>query len=173
MNTLNRCSNNLIIFGDFSFDFLKIDSDSKATNFYDTTSTYLLTSLINKPTRLIDRSQTLIDIFFVSKPYSTVAGIFTFDVSEHYPIAAVFKNFFEQDNVKEAIEYRVISDDILVLCSNNSSKLDFSELLTGLDLNSSVAELDLLTLREYDKACPMKYKTITKKDREKHESQAT
>ena len=76
MNTLNRCSNDLINCGDFNFDFFKIESDSKVTYFYDTTSAYLLTPLITKPFRFSDRSQTLIHNFFVSKPYSTVAGFF-------------------------------------------------------------------------------------------------
>ena len=64
----------------FNFDFFKIESDSKVTNFYDTKTTYHLTPLITKPARYTDRSQTLIDNIFVSKPYSNLAGIFTFDI---------------------------------------------------------------------------------------------
>ena len=101
MNALNRCSNDLITCGDFNFNFFKIYSNSKVTNFYDTTSTYLLTQLITKPTKITVRCQTLIDNIFGSKPYSNIAGIFTFDISDHYPIFAIFKNFFEQGNVKK------------------------------------------------------------------------
>ena len=140
---------------------------SKVTNFYDTTSAYFLTPLITKPTKITNRNQTLIDNFFVSRPYSTVAGVLTHDVSDHFKIFAVFNDFFEQDNVKETIEFRVINDDTLPLFSDKLFKLDFFELLTGLDLNTSVAELYSLILREYNKACTKKYKTITKKEREK------
>ena len=148
MNTLNRCSNNLIICDDFNFDFFKIDTDSKVTNFYDTTSTYLLTLLIAETTRITERSQTLIDNIFVSKPYSKIAGIFTFDKSDHYPIFAIFKIFFEHDNMKETVEYRVINDDTLASFSENLSEHDLSDLVTGLDLDASIVEVDSLSLRE-------------------------
>ena len=95
MNTLTRCSNNLIICGVFDFDFFKADSDSKVTNFYDTTSTCVLTPLNTKPALITDRSQTLNDNIFLSNPYSKTSGIFTFDISDHYRLFATFKNFFE------------------------------------------------------------------------------
>ena len=85
----------------------------------------------------------------VSKPYNTVAGVFMFDVFDHYPVFAVFKNYFEQVNLKVTIDYRVISDDTLAIFSHNLSKVDLTELLTGLDLNASVGELDSLFLKKY------------------------
>ena len=103
------------------------------------------------------RSQTLIDIFFTSNPFSTVACIFTFDVSDHFSIFAIFDKFYEQENVKAKFNYRVINDDTLALFSHNLYKLDFTYLLTGLDLNASVAELDSLILKEYNIAYPTKY----------------
>ena len=93
VNTLNRCSNNLIICDEFKFDFFKINSDSKVFSLYDTTSAYLSTHLSTLPTIITNRSQTHIDFFFVFKPYRTVAGILTFDVSDHFPILAVFNIF--------------------------------------------------------------------------------
>ena len=39
-------------------------------------------------------------------------------------------------------------------------------MLFGLDLDAFVVELDSLILREYNNACPVRRKTITKKDRE-------
>ena len=94
MNTLNWSSNNLVICGDFNFDIFKFDSVSKITTVYDTTSAYLLNPLITKPTRITNRSPALIDNVFYSKPYSTITGIFTFYVSDHSPILAVFKILF-------------------------------------------------------------------------------
>ena len=90
----NVAPNNLLFCGDYNFDFFKIDWDSKVTDFYDTKSVYLLTPLITKRNRVTNQPQTLIDTIFVSKPPSKVAGVFTFDVSDNFPIFAVFKNFF-------------------------------------------------------------------------------
>ena len=65
--------------------------------------------------------------------------------------------------MKETIEYRVNSDDTPALFSDNLSRLDFSEMLTGLNLNASVSVLDSLILGECNKACRIKYKTLSKK----------
>ena len=121
------------------------------------------TPLITRPTRITYQSQTLIDNSFVSKPYSKIAGIFTFGISEHFPIFAIFKNHFKQDNVKETVEYRVIHDDTLALFSDNQSEDDLPDLRTGLDFDACVAEFDSLILREYNNVCPIRRKTINKK----------
>ena len=51
--------------------------------------------------------------------------------------------------------HRVINEDTLALFSESISKHDLSDLLTGLDLDAYVVELDSLILREYKNACPI------------------
>lgn len=63
----------------FEFDFSMIDSNSNAITFFDSTSAYILTPLAIKPTRITNPFQTLNDNVFVSKAYTNVAGIFTFE----------------------------------------------------------------------------------------------
>ena len=84
--------------------------------------------MFTKPTRITDRPQTLIDNIFISEPLSKIAGFFTFDISDHYQIFGIFMSFFEQDNMKETVEYKGFNDDTLALFSENISKHDQSDL---------------------------------------------
>ena len=51
--------------------------------------------------------------------------------------------------MKETVEDRVFNDDTLALFSDNLFNYVLSDLLTGLNLDASVAEWNSLILREY------------------------
>ena len=78
----------IIIMGDFNINLLSYDHDNSVNNFVDTLSTFSLIPLINKPTRVADNSQTLIDNIFTNLHPIPTAGVIVADISDHFPIFA-------------------------------------------------------------------------------------
>ena len=69
--------------GDFNIDLLKSDTDTK--DYFDTLTTNLFVPHITLPTRVTNRSQTLIDNIFSNNPEfeNCTSGNFTFSISDH------------------------------------------------------------------------------------------
>ena len=73
-------------------DLLKYGSDTNTTHYVDTMFSLGLYPLIDKPTRIIAYSATLIDHIFTNELDSTVSsGLLINDISDHLPIFAICK----------------------------------------------------------------------------------
>ena len=76
----------IIILGDFNIDLIKCSTDSNTSEFLNLVSSYNLLPFITLPTRITDRSQTLIDnIFSNSTSTQIISGNLTSTVSDHLP----------------------------------------------------------------------------------------
>ena len=71
--------------GDFNIDLLKTESNTDTKDFFDTLTTNLFVPHITLPTRVTNRSQTLIDNIFSNNPEfeNCTSGNFTFSISDH------------------------------------------------------------------------------------------
>ena len=71
--------------GDFNIDLLQSDSNALIKDFFDTLTTNLFVPHITLPTRITNRSQTLIDNIFSNNPEfdQCTGGNFTFSISDH------------------------------------------------------------------------------------------
>ena len=71
--------------GDFNIDLLKSDSNPDTKDFLDTLTSNLFVPHITLPTRITNRSQTLIDNIFSNNPdfENCISGNFTFSISDH------------------------------------------------------------------------------------------
>ena len=71
--------------GDFNIDLLKSDSDNCTKDFFDILTSNLFVPHITLPTRITNRSQTLIDNIFSNNPEfeNCISGNFTFSISDH------------------------------------------------------------------------------------------
>ena len=88
METIVNEKKECILLGDFNIDLLnKISSDT--ANFVDTLSTYSLSPLIFKATRVTQQSSTLLDNIFTNNLEQIIqSGIFICDISDHFPVFA-------------------------------------------------------------------------------------
>ena len=59
---------------DFNTDLTKIDSKLDSSQFYNTMCYFFFSPLILQPTRITEKSKTLIDIFFKSFEFTTISG---------------------------------------------------------------------------------------------------
>ena len=74
----------VILLGDFNIDLLKFDNKADVFKFLDTLSSYLLKPYITLPTRITEKSKSLIDNIFISTtPYSANSGNFLTGISDH------------------------------------------------------------------------------------------
>ena len=71
--------------GDFNIDLLKSDTHNHSKDFFDTLTANLFVPHITLPTRVTNRSQTLIDNIFSNNPEfeNCTSGNFTFSISDH------------------------------------------------------------------------------------------
>ena len=84
----------IILLGDFNIDLIKCSTDNNSSEFFNLVSSYNLLPYITLPTRITDRSQTLIDnIFSNSKSTKIISGNLTTTVSDHLPQFFIYPEF--------------------------------------------------------------------------------
>ena len=72
------------LMGDFNIDLMKMDCKFDNSQFYNTISIYFFSSLFCQPTRVTEKSKTLIDnIFFTSFEFTAIPGNITHSISDH------------------------------------------------------------------------------------------
>ena len=86
VQTLSKISKNVVLAGDFNIDLLKLNSNSKYQEFYDTLSEFDFLPIITLPTRLSKRHATLIDHMYCKSPNPLTiseSGILATKISDH------------------------------------------------------------------------------------------
>lgn len=78
-----------ILLGDFNFDYSTPNPATK--NFRQITSLFHLKQIITEPTRITDRSRTLIDLFPTSRPELYLSGVIPVGFPDHCAIFGVRK----------------------------------------------------------------------------------
>ena len=84
----------IILLGDFNIDLVKCSVDASTSEFFNLFSSYNLLPYITLPTRITNRSQTLIDnIFSNSTSNQIISGNLTSTVSDHLPQFLIYPDF--------------------------------------------------------------------------------
>ena len=124
--------------GDFNIDLLKSETIAETKDFFDTLTSNLFVSHITLPTRVTNRSQTLIDNIFSNNPEfeNCTSGNFTFSISDHL---AQFLIVPTSDNRPLKVH------NIKVRNTKNYSHAE---------LVADIINIDWLTVLEEDKADP-------------------
>ena len=80
--------------GDFNINLMKINSESDNSQFYKTMFSYFFTPIVLQPTKVTDKSKTLIDnIFFNSFEFTTLSGNITHSISDHLIQFVILEDF--------------------------------------------------------------------------------
>ena len=94
LEKLNREDKLCFLMGDFNINLMKINSESDNSQFYNTMCSYFFTPPVPKPTRVTDKSKTLIDnIFFNSFEFTTLSGNITHSISDHLIQFVILEDF--------------------------------------------------------------------------------
>ena len=160
-------SDDLVFGGDFNLDMLKINEDSNSENFYHAMNSYSLIPIISSPSRVTDTSFSMIDNFFVSKLDNFVSGMFFIDITDHYPLFLVYKNYFTTINdLPDKISYRIINDATLNDLYTGLMQENLARVLE-LDIDSAIELLHQIILENLNQYCPIKTKYVSPKDKSK------
>ena len=92
---------------DFNINLLNIESDKLVSNFYDLMTSRCFATFILQPTRITEKSKTLIDnIFMNSLEYDTFSGNLTTQISDPLPQFLILKNFHRKYTNKSQVVYK-------------------------------------------------------------------
>ena len=105
-----------LLMGDFNINLLNIESDKLVSNFYDLMASRYFAPSILQPTRITEKSKTLIDNMFMnSLEYDTFSGNLTTLISDHLPQFLILKNFHRKHTNKSQVvckrSYKFYNED--------------------------------------------------------------
>ena len=112
------------LMGDINIDMLKMNQVPSVDKFMCQLFSSSLYPLITKPTRIMDRSATLIDnILTNSLDDSNLRGILITDISDHFPVFTIKRDIMAK-NTQGVTQVRQIKPDYIDNLVNELSKKD-------------------------------------------------
>ena len=125
LEKLKREDKFCFLMGDFNIDLMKINSESDNSQFYNTMCSYFFTPAVPKPTRVTDKSKTLIDnIFFNSFEFTTLCGNITRSISDHLIQFVILEDFITPKPLPKTNIYKRNFDNFY----SNKSKEDLCKI---------------------------------------------
>ena len=170
-------SKHIIISGDFNIDLIKHESDHFSQNLLDAAFKYGFVQTISRPTRVTDRTYTLIDHIYCNMISKVItSSIFTLDITDHLATSLTVSLDPNFDNSLQSNEGAKNTDSITgefrIINEANSQK--FHELITeehwdlpeGLDAQQQFDEFNKIYISHYNNAFPLKTERVRcKKER--------
>ena len=168
-NKISRLDSNdhKFIAGDFNFNLFNLDTDQNVATFIDSMLSLGLVNSINKPTREIGDTISLIDNIFVSYNIPQSSGTLYWDISDHYPIFMVVENLLSHNQEPQIIKYRLINDTTLDGLAQSLWDHNFDDLRNEENIDVAVEYLDAVIMHYFDIHCPVIIKKISRRDRAK------
>ena len=92
LQDITSAGNKCLILGDFNIDILKLES-AHTISYLNMLRSNAFHAIVDKPTRVIATSSTLIDHILTNDAISQITpGILNSDVSDHFPAFVLIKN---------------------------------------------------------------------------------
>ena len=98
---LSKSKCDVVLSGDYNIDLLKLNDNTKISDFFDTITSLTFDPIITLPTRFSDRRCTLIDNFickFSPAILNSTNGILTNNISDHQPYLINIHNLITAQN---------------------------------------------------------------------------
>ena len=155
----------LILCGDFNMDLFNIDTHVPTAEFVYRLFSFSLSPVIAKPTRVTDHSATLIDNIFVDTALEYRAGIFSSDISDHFPIFIIKRNYFSIATKADAINisYRVINEGTLSHLRQILLSINLQSVTQELNNDIAFNLLSEYIYNSYNFTCPIVRKSVSAK----------
>ena len=124
------------LMGDFNVDLMKCNSQNTSQEFIETLMSASFLPLISKPTRVANRSATLIDNIFCNILPLPESGIVPSDITDHYPIFACvpIKLTIKRNDYRKR---RKITTENLTNLKNSLKEIDWTYVYNTSDVNLS------------------------------------
>ena len=144
--------------GDFNIDILKHKVNQGTKSFLDTMYSIGLYPLIDRPTRIINHSFTLIDNVFTNVTnHRVTSGILVSDITDHLPIF-VFCTYPNPNRADQKfnVKKRIINENTLLSLSNNLAEECWDNVFRSADVDTAYGEFMTTFSKQYNICCPMK-----------------
>ena len=156
------------LLGDFNVNLLNYETHYLTSNFVDTLFAYGYIPFINKPTRVGNRSATLIDNIFTNNfmDKESMSGIIYTDITDHFPVFHISNtHVFEEEECTRT--KRVFSDKNVNEFNASLSNIEWNDILSLENPENSFSTFHKLYVEKFEKHFPEK--TVPIKYRNKYE----
>ena len=154
---LNKLKNKKVfICGDFNIDLLKSESDYDTGHFLDTLFSYGQYPLIDRPTRIQERSCTAIDNIYTNIITNEIASnILIDDTTDHLPVLCIYN----QDDIKhvtvsKTVKKRRVNEKNITSLINMLKDVNWENVYDTDDVNIANKNFTSKLVECYDKCCP-------------------
>ena len=144
------------IMGDYNINLLNYDSHTKTASFLDTLNSKSFIPLINRPTRAVENSHTIIDNIITNnfaELQCTMQGVLITDISDHYPVFSI--NWQIKEKCVNIVSWRRNMNARNV---NRFKQLiaecEWYDIFTNLDTNTAFEKFHEKLKSAYDTAFP-------------------
>ena len=153
--------------GDFNIDLLKDETHRPTSEFLDLIYSYYLVPTILKRTSITETSATTIDNIMTNTNGKIKTGIIVTDITDQFP-TVFYKNLnmLKQKSNTTNNKYvyrRNHSEDNISRFKNSLSRVNWSEILNGVDVNSDYNNFLNKFNELYDECIPMKKSKTSRK----------
>ena len=152
----------LIVGMDHNFDLLKSASNSTTSMFLNLNVDRDLTPCIAKPTRVTNKTATLIDNILISTKlqYNYMPFVITDDLSDYYPSLVILNNVEKCKRDKVKITKRRIDSASIELIKTELDSVDWT-CIDNMDVNEAFKYFHTILLNSMDEHCPKREYSIS------------
>ena len=152
---------NTIITGDFNICLMKQDQHRDTSEFVDIMHSFHFYPLITRPTRVNNQNNSLIDYIWTNILSDYLSGVIDIDITDHFPIFAVFKSFKSKANEKMTIKFRDLSSINIESFKNIINNTNWNNVL-GDNFNPNILVDNFMKYlkKVYHNCFPLKTKVI-------------
>jgi len=156
--TINRENKQIVLLGDFNINLLKHNDSASISEFLDNMISTNLLPCITMPTRVTDKTKTLIDHIYttIDKDKHT-SGTITTDITDH------FSNFISiktespyTHNMQKFISFRPLTDENILKFNDALRQADWSNVYNSNDPNEAYSSFINTYLKLYNQTIPIK-----------------
>ena len=145
----------LYLCGDFNIDLLKYETHDQTRHFTDMLFSLGLFPLINRPTRITNTSETLIDNIFTNFISSVnYSGILISDISDHLPVFTIIPTEIQHKSKPEIILKRKIDDKSMEKLKQCLKEENWNLVYESENANQSYNEFVNIVMSNFNKCCP-------------------
>ena len=165
LQNINGEKKELIIGLDQNIDYLKINCNKNAYDFFELNLDNQILPTITRPTRVTHASATLIDninlSLKLSKQYNT--GIILTDISDHFPCFLSIQNPKSNNKTNFQIKSRKLNANKIINIKEKLQLVDWN-LLINMDTNNAYNTFEKLLMGIIDECAPEKIKIVNHKN---------
>ena len=159
LGTIEREHKLCYLLGDYNIDLLQHDTHRPTSSWLDVLYSNGVFPLITKPTRVADRTSTLIDNIFTNnfdQPVHYLQGILCTDMSDHYAIFHIAQTYQNKDNQDTFFYRRTFNQVSINKFVQHVEHTDWSKVLNENDTQNSYTYFHQSVLDSYTKCFPLK-----------------